>query len=260
MTDPVDSGIDPQRADPPTMHMPVDLRSTSLAVIAVLAMLFMLHWAAAVFIPVMVAVMLSYALAPIVNALARWRVPRALASALLIVGLVGGAGAMIYSLSDDANALIESLPQAAQKLRQAIRARASGTSPIDKVQKAATQIEQAAAETGGSVPSARGVTKVVIEKPRFDIRDYLWTGTLGLVALIGQFTVVCFLTFFILASGDTFRRKIVKIVGPNFAKRKVTVQALDEITLQIERYLLVQVATSGWTSITPRCGASSPAC
>ena len=234
----------PEPTGRPTLHMPVDVRSMSLAVIAVLAVVFVLHWASAVFIPVMIGVMFSYALAPIVDLLERWRLPRVIGAALLILGLVGGAGTMAYSLADDANDLIESLPQAAQKLRQAMRARTAKASPIDQMQKAATQLEQAADEAGSAAPTTRGATRVVIEKPRFNIKDYLWTGTLGLVALIGQFTVVCFLAFFILASGDTFRRKIVRIAGPTFAQRKITVQALDEITMQIERYLLVQVATS----------------
>ena len=47
-----------------------------------------------------------------------------------------------------------------------------------------------------------------------------------------------------LASGDSFRRKLAKIAGPTFARRRVTVQALDEIGTQIHRYLLVQLFTS----------------
>ena len=86
--------------------------------------------------------------------------------------------------------------------------------------------------------------RVQIEKPKFNIQDYLWTGTLGLVALVGQATVVLFLTFFLLASGNTFRRKMVKIAGPTFTEKRLTMQALDEITEQIQRYLLVQVFTS----------------
>jgi predicted PurR-regulated permease PerM len=85
---------------------------------------------------------------------------------------------------------------------------------------------------------------VQIEKARFNVMDYFWTGTLGLVTLAGQATVVFFLTFFLLASGTTFRRKMVKIAGPTFSEKKLTVQALDEITEQIQRYLLVTVFTS----------------
>ncbi len=56
--------------------------------------------------------------------------------------------------------------------------------------------------------------------------------------------VVTFLTYFLLLSGDTFRRKLVKITGPSLSDKKITVQALDEITRQIQRYLLVQLLTS----------------
>ena len=56
--------------------------------------------------------------------------------------------------------------------------------------------------------------------------------------------MVAFITYFLLCAGDAFRRKLARIAGPNFAKRKITVQALDEITEQIQRYLLVQLLTS----------------
>jgi predicted PurR-regulated permease PerM len=88
------------------------------------------------------------------------------------------------------------------------------------------------------------VQRVVIEKPRFDMREHLWNGTVGLASLIGQITVVTFLTYFLLLAGDTFRRKLVKISGTSLSDKKITVQALDEITSQIQRYLLVQVLGS----------------
>ena len=84
----------------------------------------------------------------------------------------------------------------------------------------------------------------MVEKPAFDIRDHLWTGTIGLASVVGQITLVTFLTYFLLLSGDTFRRKLVKITGPNLSQKKLTVQALDEINVQIQRYLLVQLLAS----------------
>ena len=47
-----------------------------------------------------------------------------------------------------------------------------------------------------------------------------------------------------LASGDLYRRKLVKIVGPSLTDKKLTVEILKEIDRQIERFLLVQVFTS----------------
>jgi predicted PurR-regulated permease PerM len=53
-----------------------------------------------------------------------------------------------------------------------------------------------------------------------------------------------FLAYFIMVSGDTFRRKIVKITGPSLSKKKITLRVLTEITGQIQRYLMVQLFIS----------------
>jgi predicted PurR-regulated permease PerM len=71
------------------------------------------------------------------------------------------------------------------------------------------------------------------------------SGTVGLLSAMGQLTLVAFLTYFALCSGDTFRRKLIKITGPSLQKKKVTVHVLDDITRNIERYLLVQILVSG---------------
>ncbi len=233
---------EPQRV---LLHMPVDIRSMALVVLAVVAVLAVLRGASGFFIPVMIGLMFSYALSPVVNWFEKIRIPRAISAAVLILGILGGAGASVYSFSDDASQLVNSLPEGARKLRDVIRERSGkAETPLGTVQKAATQLEQAAEEAGAATPAGRGVQRVVIEKARFNIRDHLWSGTMGLVSLMGQVIVVTFLTYFLLLSGDTFRRKVVKIAGPSLSSKKITVQALDEITLQIQRYLLVQLVSS----------------
>jgi predicted PurR-regulated permease PerM len=235
-------------AEPPRvlLHMPVDVRSTSLGVLAVIASVYVLRWAGAVFIPVLLGLMMSYALSPIVNFLQRWRIPRVVGAAVLLVAMVGGAGSLLYSLGDDATALIESLPEAAQKLRVSLHGpRSTSTGPIENVQKAAAELERAADEGAApSSPDRRGVTRVEIERPRFNIKDYMWTGTLGLATFLGQAAVVVLIAYFLLVSGDTFRRKMVRLAGPRLSQKRITLEALDEINAQIQRYLLVQLFTS----------------
>jgi len=223
--------------------MPVDIRSMSLVVLAIFASLFVLHWAKAVLIPVMLAILFSYALSPIVNWMERRRIPRWLSAAVLLFAILGGTSATVWSLRDGATQLVKSLPEATQKLAGALRTRAGAApSPLETVQKAASQLEQAA--RGDNQVNARGVTRVVIEPARFDIKSYLWTGGIGLAALIGQTMVVIFLTYFLMLSGDTFRRKMLKLAGPNLSDKKITLQALHEVADQIQRYLQVQVLTS----------------
>jgi predicted PurR-regulated permease PerM len=232
------------------LHMPVDVRSVSLALLAGLACIFVLHWAKAVFIPVMLSVLFSYALSPVVNWMELRRVPRWLGAAVLMVSIGTSIGSTAYLLSNEAAQLVNALPAAAQKFRQAVKAK-SGKSEgaLETMQKAASQIEQAAQESGGGTITSRGAMRVVVESSRFNIKDYLWSGTMGLMALIGQSTVVVFLTYFLMLSGDTFRRKLIKLAGPTLSKKKVTLQALNEITGQIQRYLQVQLLTSALVGV-----------
>lgn len=229
-----------------TLPVSVDAYNVSLAVLAVLAVVYTLHWAQAVFIPFMLGVMISYALSAPVNLMQKWRIPRAIGAAVLLLMIVGGTGYAIYSLSDDAGNLIESLPEAVQKLRDAQRKeQKSSEGAMEKVQKAATQLEEAASESGPTGPAApRGVTRVQIEKPKLNIKDYLWMGTKGAAEFAGQISMVLFLAYFMLVSGDTFRRKLMRMTGPTLSRKKITLRVLDEITEQIQRYLLVQIFTS----------------
>ena len=230
-------------ADKVLVHLPINIRSASLVVLAVIASVFLLQWAKAVFVPVMLGMMFSYALTPVVDRMVRWRCPRPLASLLVMAFMCGSVGWTAYSLMDDANTLVESLPSAAQKLRRAMSSRDS-VAPIDRVQQAAAEIEKAGVSNAVARDIERGVMRVRIEKPKFDFKDYLWTGSLGFAAFIGQTTVVIFITLFLLATGNSFRRKMVRVAGPTLTQKKITVQALDEISDQVQRYLMVQMLTS----------------
>ncbi|MGQ3053947.1 MAG: AI-2E family transporter [Roseateles sp.] len=240
--------VEPSAAAVP---MSVRIRSFSLAVIAFLAVLYMLRWASTIIVPVLLGWMFSHALKPVVDRMERLRLPRALAAGVLLLSLVGGFGATGYSLADDASALLQTLPVAAQKVRKAVAAhRAQSGGALEHVQKAALQLEQAATAGGPAVAPPRGATRVVIERSHFNLQDYLWTGTVGVITLIGQAVVVLFITFFLLASGSHFRRKLAHLAGPTFAKRRLTVQTMDEIGLQIQRHLMVQVMVSATVGLT----------
>jgi predicted PurR-regulated permease PerM len=232
--------------DPSIPQIRTETHSVPLTLLTVFAVIFILDWAQTVFIPLVLGVVVSYALSPLVTQLHKWHVPRTVGAAALLLLIVGGIGSMAFSLHDETVSMIETLPEAAQKLRQTLRTQRSGsTGAIENVQKAVDQIEHAASETAAKpavVP--RGVTRVQIEEPKFNLRDYLWSGTIGALSFISLAVMVLVLTFFLMASGDTFRRKLVKLSGPTLSKKRITVQMLNEITSQIQRYLLVQVFTS----------------
>jgi len=232
--------------DATVLHSPFRLRNSSLLVMAVLMCLAALRFASDIFVPIVVGVLFSYALAPWVALLVRLHVPRYLASAVLLLGILGGTGGVIYALSDDAVALIETLPKVVQNLRRSMEHQHTNgpAGTIDKVQKVASEIERTTEEDNSALEPARDVAKVQIERPKVNVKDYLVPGTLGLASFFGKCVVVLFITFFLLAAGNNFRRKMVKLAGPTLTQKKLTLHALDEIDAQIQRYLQVQLFTS----------------
>ena len=222
----------------------VNVRSVALTVIAVAAAMYVLHWAQEVFIPIVLSVLISYALEPLVLWLIRLRLPRVLASAIVVIALTGGFGYTAYGLSDDAAAVVAQLPEAAAKLRKTLRHERNGNGAIDNVQKAANELQQTANEAASPSPVPRGVQRVQIESPTINVREYLSWGSASLIAFGGQVVLVVFFVFFLLASGDLFKRKLVKLAGPSLEEKKITVQILNDINKQIERFLLLRVVTS----------------
>lgn len=227
--------------------MPIDVRSTSLAVLALIAAIVFLRWAQVVLIPITFAVLLSYALTPVVDWLQRRaKLHKAIGAALTLALLLGGLGIGLGSLQPEVIDIIDLVPRATQKVTTALRGNPR-TAPgaVAKIQKAASEIEKAANTAGSIAPAATGgPAKPAPDAPAFRIRDYVLMGTVGLAAGIGQLVVVVALVYFLLIAGDTFRRTLVRISGDTLSKKKITVQILDEIDSQVQRYLLVQIATS----------------
>jgi predicted PurR-regulated permease PerM len=231
-------------APAPAPPIDANIRSAALTVVAFGAGMAVLWWAQEVFIPIVLSILISYALEPLVLGLMRARIPRAAASGLVVGALTCGIGYTAWTLSDDAAAVVSQLPEAAQKLRRTILRERGGSGAITELTKAADELQKTAEAAAGNTPAPRGVQRVQVEEPAFDARQYLYWGSAGVIAFAGQAVLVTFFVFFLLATGDLFKRKMVRLAGPSLEKKKITVQILDEINTQIERFLLVRVVTS----------------
>ena len=235
-----------ETAEPLVIRMPVDVRSLSLTVIASLALVLMLQYAESVLIPIVIGILISYALSPMVTAMAKGHIPRAIGAAVAVLVLVGSIGGGAYTLSDEARSIVANVPEAARRLRERVSAhRTERDTMLTQVQDAAKEIEKTAdAATADADPRRGPVQKVEVVQPAFRASDYLWMGGVGLFGFLGQFVMILFLSYFLLVTGDLYKRKFVKIAGPTLSKKKVTVQILDEINSQIENFIKVQVLTS----------------
>jgi predicted PurR-regulated permease PerM len=258
----------PQGAAPgPLARRLIVVRSAALALVALAAALYLMRWAQEVIVPVLFGVFVSYALTPFVDRLERWGIPRVAGAATVVCLILAGLGCGGYALQGEADDFITALPQITQRVREAVvggSGRPDGR--IARVQRAANEIASAAAlpeaapSSGASAPARAGwaasqprhaapVTHVVIDEGGFKFRDYLVSGTLSVLRFVGQALVVVFVALFLLAGGNRFRGKMVKLAGPRLTQKKVTIQVLDEIHAQMQRYLIVQIATSALVGV-----------
>jgi predicted PurR-regulated permease PerM len=114
---------------------------------------------------------------------------------------------------------------------------------MSQVRRAAQEIEKASS-SATPPPTPPGVQRVQVESPTLDAESLLWKGTGSAMTLAGQAVVVVVLTFYFLASGDLYKRKLVHIVGTTLSEKRLTVEILNEIELQFGRYLVVRVEIS----------------
>jgi predicted PurR-regulated permease PerM len=236
----------PTETDETATPTPVDIRNVALTTLAVLAGIAILRWAEPVIIPIVLGILLSYVLSPAVRSMAKRGVPRALGAFIVIALLCGAGGLAVYTLSDDAVNIIQDLPQAAERIRARLKERGRPRDPglLEKVQDAASQIDQTAAKATEAPPASTGVTRVQIVPAPFSASEYLWASGRGVIRFLGQLAMVLFLVYFLLVTDDLYKRKVVKIAGPTLTKKKISVQIMDEINQQITNFLRVQVLTS----------------
>jgi predicted PurR-regulated permease PerM len=230
--------------EPLDSELPPPERSWAAAIAIPLLLIGALWAAQTVVIPVVVSLLLSYALEPTVVRLELLRVPRAIGAPLVLILLLFATGAGIYGLRGEAEAFANRLPEGAHAIAQAVRTQTAGSSgPWARIQQAAKELE--AAGPARQPKSTDGVQAVRIEEPTFRWNAWIWQGSHGLFALITQLIVVICLTYYLMLSGDVYKRKLVRLVGPSLSDKKLTIQILSEIDRQIGRFIWVRAAISG---------------
>ena len=237
---PSQAGSTPSEASQQPASTLLDGQRVAPVILAILAIVFVLHWAQKFFIPLLIGIILSYTLNPIVNWLERIKIPRVVGATLVVLALIAGAGLSIMSLRGQVERILDEAPEAAGKLSAMLREMAAEPNAMQKVQAAARELEQATNET--AEPSAnqpKTVRRVVVEQPsRFKLVDFLWNGSMGIFGIIGEIATLLLLVFFLLLSGDTFKRKLLRVTGPTLSDKKITVTILDDIDRSIQNYML----------------------
>jgi len=214
-----------------------------LAVLATVALILLLHEAAEFFIPLFISLLITYALArPVtwLESVVRWR---SLAAAIMVLAIAGLVGFAAWSWSDDAQNVYQELPSAAKTLSKSLQKYVKPGGPITEVKKSAVELENVA-QTGKATPApAQQPQPSQNSASQVTLWQVLGTGAKGLSAAASQVMVVFFLVFFMLASGDLFKKKVLAIAAER-NKKRFTSQVLDGIDDQIRSYLMVMLVAN----------------
>ena len=247
--DPIQAPPDTQPLVPPAERRAgITLVTGTLLTIAVIAIVGSLYLARAFFVPLLIGILASYALRPAVDRLRAWRIPRPLGAALVLGAMVGALSWAAYSLGDDAASVIEKLPEAARKVRVHMReAREHGPTALQKIDEAATEIQGAASDATVTRPATKAAARAAAiseAPPSVWLRDYMLAQSALLFTVAAQAPIVLLLTYFLLAAGEHFRRKLVQLVGPSLSRKKDAVRILEEVDVQIQRYLAATLVSN----------------
>jgi predicted PurR-regulated permease PerM len=201
----------------------VEIRSLAITGLFVLAALYTLYFARAFFLPIVLAVLLDFLLSPLIRGMKRLRIPEPLGAALVIVAVLGTVSLAMYGLVGPAKEWAARLPQSVREAEDRLR---KLRGPVEQVSKTAEQVEEATKLDG---PETQ---EVVVRGPSLTERLFGTTQT-----IVATTIEVIILLYFLLAAGDLFLQKLIKVL-PQFRDKKKAVTIARETESSISTYLV----------------------
>jgi predicted PurR-regulated permease PerM len=199
--------------------------SFALSGLFILALFYTLYFARVLLLPITLSLLLTIMVKPIVCGLKnRLYIPEGVGAALVLLTLLGMVSYGVYKLSAPAAEWMAKAPQSLHEIEDKLHALRK---PVKQVSEATKQVEKLANVSDGE----RKQTQVV-EVKNHNLRDFLLSQTSGVV--IGIATVLILL-YFLLASGDLFLRKLVKVLS-RLENKKRCFEISRQIQQQISNY------------------------
>ena len=199
-------------------------RSIEATILTALALLYSLYLAHEFLIPIAFALLLNFLLSPLVRRLLRWGISPPVSAAFVVVLLIGAVAEGIYQLSGPAQRWAVTAPQsfsrAEHKLRTIIR-------PVQQV----TKNVERAADAVSSSPGGTAPNVVVQAGPSVSSR--LFGTTQRIVAGLLEIFI---LLYFLLAGGDLFLQKLIKVL-PHFSDKVKAVEIARATESAVSAYL-----------------------
>jgi len=213
------------------MQGPFGVRSLALSGLFILAGFYTLYLARAFFLPIVLALLLNFLLSPAVRALKKLHIPEAIGAALVVLGLLGALGLGIYQLSGPAYEWARQAPGSLRRLEAKL---ADFKKPVRTMSNATAQVEKITQVGAGEEPR-----KIQVQQE--SLGEKLFSQTTEILA---AGSVLLILLFFLLASGDMFLRKMIRVL-PSLSDKKTAVEIARQIESDISTYLMTITMING---------------
>jgi predicted PurR-regulated permease PerM len=202
---------------------PFGIRSFAISGLFILAAFYTLYFGRAFFLPIVLSLLLNFLLSPVVRGLKKLHIPESLGAGLVILSLLGLMGLGIFELSAPAYDWIGQAPQSLRKIEGRIR---DLKKPVQTMSKATEQVEKITKVAGGpSAPPVQVTTESLGSRVLSRATEF-----------IADFVILFILLFFLLASGDMFLRKLIKML-PSLEDKKRAVEIARQIETEVSAYL-----------------------
>ena len=192
------------------------------------------------FMPLALAGLLGFVLAPLVRRLTNWRLPNGLSVALVIVLLLGSLSAGGMVVGRQLTQLLEDLPTHEANLRDKARFvhfEFGGTGIWQRAVATVRGIEEEVRDPQADKPLKIEVAQRA-DDPLMTIFEYTRVSAPSLMSAV----LVLLLTIFILLQYRDLRDRMVRLMGT--AEMGRSTQALDEASANLGHYLLLQSAVN----------------
>lgn len=225
-----DPGIVPIGAATPDASRTVEAasspraRSLERTVLTVLALLYTLYFARDFLVPITFALLLNFLLSPLLRLLGRIAIKPPLGAAIVVFLVVAAMGGTVYRLAGPAQRWVASAPESFRRTQ----AKLGGI--IRPVQQVSKNVDQAVDAVGGDQPPVR--SPVVVQAGP-SISSRLFGTTQRLVA---DMIEVFVLLYFLLAGGDLFLQKLIKVL-PHFSDKVKAVEIARATESAVSAYL-----------------------
>ena len=218
------------------------LLSLAVAVVVVAA----LYFAREVLIPITVAVILAFMLAPLVLRLKRWHIPHAgavllsLLVALGIVGVVGGViGTQVAGIAQDIPQYTATITRKVQVVQGMTLGRLTGlTRRLDKTMGRTAQ-EATEAQTGEAADKTGKPQLVQIQAPPTSAMELARTVLAPVVDPLSTLLIILIVTVFVMMQHEDLRDRMIRLFGSNDLQR--TTMALDDAGHRLAKYYVAQL-------------------